>query len=114
MSYISRDGILKDLQEELELDSIYYNDDVNKGITEGLKLAIKNIKRFPTADVVEVRHGEWKDDNRLTHSAKFRCSVCDGLAYFPQPTRDKTWKRCCPYKYCPNCGAKMDGERREE
>ena len=54
MSYISRDGILKDLQEELELDSIYYNDDVNKGITEGLKLAIKNIKRFPTSDVVEV------------------------------------------------------------
>ncbi len=54
MSYIRRDGILNDLQEELELDSIYYNDDVNKGITEGLNMAIKHIKRFPTADVVEV------------------------------------------------------------
>lgn len=61
MSYIERDGILKDLQEDLELDSIYYNDDVNKGITEGLKMAIKNIKRFPTSDVVEVvRCGQCK------------------------------------------------------
>jgi hypothetical protein len=54
MSYIERDGILKDLQEELELDSLYYNDDVNKGITEGLNMAIKHIKRFPTADVAPI------------------------------------------------------------
>ena len=65
-------------------------------------------------DKGEVRHGEWKDDNRLSHSAKFRCSVCDGLAYYPQPTRDKMWKRCCPYKYCPNCGAKMKGAENEQ
>jgi ribosomal protein L33 len=68
----------------------------------------------PTANVVEVRHGHWEEENRLRRSAKFLCSVCGGLAYFVQPTRDETWKKCCPYKYCPNCGAKMDGERREE
>lgn len=77
-------------------------------VTEGI------IAGMPTAEDAHSSHGEWKDDNRLTHSSKFRCSVCDGLAYFVQPTRDKGWKRCCPYKYCPNCGAKMDGERREE
>jgi hypothetical protein len=117
MSYISRDGILNDLQEALEVDSIYYNDDVNKGITEGLNMAIKHIKRFPTADVVEVKHG--KSISKLHYSDEFICSEC-GLIM----------RECCRYeidedadgdescygfefKYCPNCGAKMDGERRE-
>ena len=77
-------------------------------------LARKCIDADLDVEVVEVRHGYWKDDNRVSHSAKFRCSLCDGLAYYPQPTRDKAWKRCCPYKYCPNCSAKMDGERREK
>ena len=58
----------------------------------------------------EVSHGHWKEEDKLPRSSKFRCSVCDGLAYFVQPTRDETWEKCCPYKYCPNCGAKMDGE----
>ena len=75
---------------------------------------IRQAYAMPWGDVVEVRHGEWKEDNRLRRSAKFRCSVCDGLAYFVQPTRDETWEKCCPYKYCPNCGARMDGERRAE
>lgn len=51
--------------------------------------------------------GCWEEENRLRRSAKFLCSVCGGLAYYPQPTRDESWQKCCPYKYCPNCGAKM-------
>lgn len=64
----------------------------------------------PTADVVEVRHGYWLDENLRPHTSKFICSECGDLAYFVQPPRDKTWKKCCPYKYCPNCGAQMKGE----
>lgn len=51
--------------------------------------------------------GYWEEENRLRRSAKFLCSICGGLAYFPQPTRSDTWQKCCPYRYCPNCGAKM-------
>lgn len=54
--------------------------------------------------------GHWVEENRLRRSAKFLCSVCGGLAYFPQPTRDESWQKCCPYKYCPNCGARMENE----
>ena len=54
-------------------------------------------------------HGHWEEENRLFRSAKFLCSVCGGLAYFIQPTRDKDWKKRCLYKYCPNCGAAMKG-----
>lgn len=51
--------------------------------------------------------GYWEEENRLRRSAKFLCSICGGLAYFPQPTRDESWQKCCPYKYCPNCGSEM-------
>lgn len=57
--------------------------------------------------VVEVRLGEWKDENNRPNSSQFICSVCGRLAYYVQPHRAKNWRRCCPYKFCPNCGAKM-------
>ena len=108
MSYISRDGILNDLQEELELDSIYYNDETNKGITEGLKLAIKNIKRFPTSDVAPVKHGEWIDKPTGAYSRmQSWCSACgkhSGIGSI-ESNRHKP--------YCPNCGVKMDIENSE-
>ena len=44
-------------------------------------------------------HGVWK----TAKDGKYVCSVC-GL---PAPGGGLT-------NYCPNCGAKMDGERREE
>jgi hypothetical protein len=48
----------------------------------------------PTADVVEVKHGEWVD-NGIQDSMLSECSLCG----FP----------CGAYtfNYCPNCGAKM-------
>lgn len=58
--------------------------------------------------------GYWEEENRLRKSAKFLCSICGGLAYFPQPTRDESWQKCCPYKYCPNCGALMKGIENEQ
>ena len=57
------------------------------------------IETFPTADVVEVRHGEW-----IEHTyGELKCSIC-GIVQEDYPHR---------YNYCTNCGAKMDGERRE-
>lgn len=60
----------------------------------------------PTADVVEVRHGQWisesfisKTGEKLYHTPM--CSVCNQRTSFRS-------------KFCPDCGAKMDGERREE
>lgn len=50
------------------------------------------IDSMPTADVVDVVHGEWK----WTGSNNLRCSECGDIA----PTS---------YNYCPNCGARMDG-----
>ena len=62
-----------------------------------------------SADVVEVRHGKWIEENTRLRSSQFCCSVCHRTAYDPQPTRLKDWKKRCRYAYCPNCGARMDG-----
>lgn len=62
-----------------------------------------------TADVVEVRHGEW-----ITHTHFYECSNCefiyetDVIAFDYNPITD------FDLHYCSVCGAKMDGERREE
>lgn len=51
------------------------------------------VENQPTADVVEVRHGEW-----INGVTGYTCSVCDKQ----EPTKR--------FLYCPNCGAKMDGK----
>lgn len=53
----------------------------------------------PTADVVEVKHGEWKQA-RYTEANLYICSECDAPEY----------KK---HRYCPNCGADMRGESHE-
>lgn len=56
----------------------------------------------PTADVRENVHGEWikvydKWGDIVTTVEGYKCSICD---YFNTDNDN----------YCPNCGAKMDGE----
>lgn len=57
------------------------------------------IETAPTVDAVEVVHGEWKicSDGYYPY-----CSNCQR-----EPQSGKMTD------YCPNCGAKMDGEKHE-
>ena len=57
-------------------------------------------QKFPAADVATVRHGRWNDS--LARITPY-CSAC-GHSH-----------RCLirTPNYCPNCGAKMDGELNE-
>lgn len=55
------------------------------------------------------KHGEWLEENKRPKSAVFVCSSCGEKAYYPQPNTKKVWHKHCPYKFCPHCGAKMDG-----
>lgn len=54
------------------------------------------IEKAPTVDVVPVVHGHRVDDGGFYA----RCSQCDGVLPI-----------CA--NYCPNCGAKMDGKRKD-
>ena len=50
----------------------------------------------PTADVVEVRHGRWKNGGNGLYDT---CSACEKEIYL-----------AIPMNYCPECGARMDKE----
>lgn len=69
--------------------------------------AMLAIEDVPSADVVEVRHGEWKMRGGL-----FRCSVCDGKALFQDVGGTGGFSHeyeQVKSSHCPNCLAKMDG-----
>ena len=59
----------------------------------------RNIKQLSTADVQEVRHGKWIEKPYLLGTSNF-CSLCGENYGMPHGK----------YKFCPNCGAKMDKE----
>ena len=91
--YIDADKIPYVISENGCLDDFAYRYDINEA---------------PTADVVEVRHGHWIDKSRNInglHDPRFDCSVCGHIFWFQGAET---------FNYCPACGAKMDGERREE
>ena len=58
------------------------------------------VETAPAADVVEVVHGKWMHDRNNLYG----CNNC-----LHRETMSHKEKK----KYCPNCGAKMDGERKE-
>lgn len=64
------------------------------------------IKDAPAADVVEVVHGEWIS---VESDVIFKCSICDAEVSTSWDYEDDDM-----FKYCPCCGAKMDGERKEQ
>ena len=60
------------------------------------------IDSVPAADVVEVRHGKWINAYpEIEPNPMFMYGICS-VCGFEQSVSDKL-------KYCPNCGAKMDG-----
>lgn len=59
---------------------------------------------FPAADVEPVRHGHWIEHDEDTWSNEAECSECHKrIGYSGLP--DRFLKE---FKYCPNCGAKME------
>ena len=85
--YIEREA----LKAEFDCMSVYVENE--------LYLRLLDVGKFfqsiPAADVVEVKHGKWvSHDFEVT----FSCSKCDFTTDFHLS------------KYCPNCGARMDGE----
>lgn len=58
------------------------------------------LKQLPTVDAAPVVHGRWVSIPDKPEWDQKMCSVCGD--YF-----------CCRGNYCPNCGAKMDSERRD-
>lgn len=59
-----------------------------------------DIEHISSADVAPVKHGKWVFD---AESYEWNCSECHYWPIDGSCDEDRT-------NYCPNCGAKMDGE----
>ena len=66
-------------------------------------MVFRHIHNAPAADVAPVVHGRWileRDPNGKPYC--FHCSVCDSDYHYIGIMAASD--------YCPNCGAKMDGD----
>ena len=85
---ISRNAAIKWFFRPYSNEESYSNLDVERAL-----------KAIPTVDAVPVVHGMWIDENPDDFlDPRMRCSICRVIA-----------SPLIKWRYCPNCGAKMEG-----
>ena len=91
--YISREAAIKATEDADVMCDIP---------ADAYRVLMRYVERIPAAEVVPVRHGRWKksyaDNEAFGVRPFFRyCSECHEATVHQ-------------YTYCPNCGARMDGD----
>lgn len=82
----------------------------NEWVNEACKEPVMRVSRLfdklqkvPAADVAPVVHGRWiYEEETLFTLSGYRCSVCRWPRWLSPDVPEA-------FRYCPNCGAKMDG-----
>ena len=96
---------LKNLKSGFTKEELVFRDELieylqgNNGITNVL----------PTADVAKVKHAYWQvcEDEYEICASEFVCSNCKESFVTSELTDEQFLQML---KYCPNCGAKMNGK----
>lgn len=87
----------------------WYNTVNGKSICAARK---DELAAIPAADVAPVRHGRWEEmhyEGGILDGTNFdRCSVCGYERVFDDPALKTA------FKYCPNCGAKMEVDHEDD
>lgn len=98
---------MKLIDLEYALKQIEIGEFEHRGIFESDSSHIKDfLNALPTVDIVEVVHGRWERMVGMMppeYHGRHKCSCCGVKAL--------DWKFYEELSnYCPNCGAKMDGD----
>lgn len=100
MRYVDADVLMEHLKrKEAEPATRNYTE----GFNDALMRCRSMVHSAPTVDAEPVKHGRWfleRDPNGNPYC--FHCSCCDSDYHHIGVTSAT--------KYCPNCGAKMDGK----
>lgn len=101
MTLIDKDALLK---YPIRINR-YDKENGNEHFALGIESMIEFAESLPTIEAAEVVHAEWivKSEPARYFSGEiksFYCSECGKESYPQSP-------------YCPNCGAKMDGHKKE-
>jgi DNA-directed RNA polymerase subunit RPC12/RpoP len=74
-------------------------------LAEGFHEADGVIWRMPTIEAEPVKHGRWIEQEAPNMDTYYDCSACgESFCFIEGSPKDNL------YTYCPNCGAKMDGD----
>lgn len=83
------------------IDAVIAAEKISEKHNIPLSELVDTFAKIPSADVVEVKRGEWIElpSNGIGNTAE--CSVCRDSVY--------GYESC---NFCPNCGADMRGDKR--
>ena len=84
-----------------ERDEVKIEHAFDIGYHNGLNMAVSMAINAPTVDAVEVVHGHMRHVFYSYQKDHYECTCCNGTFLTENA---KYWH------YCPNCGAKMDGD----
>lgn len=107
--YIERKKAIELIQPHVKPQTVY-----GEEYLQAIEHVTDILTLMPAADVQPVKHGKWiaenQDKKRSIYSVnrgyadRFTCSNCNNYTY------TYTLMKVCEYDYCPNCGARMDGD----
>ena len=100
--YISREEAIKELREVYENEYPTASGDFDEYASHDVPNVLRNIK---AADVQPVKRGEWKYYKNTGIFDIHKCSVCATPFELPMDADISQ-----EIRYCPNCGARMDGD----
>ena len=93
------------MAEHIKCETCLYNKNC-QFLAKHRNTIVKDCSAYKNAaDVVEVVHGEWvknEEESQKHIEAIYFCSACQNW---------EAWGETEKYNYCPNCGAKMDGDK---
>lgn len=98
--YIERSKAIKEINDAYEYDFPTASGEFDEFVSTIVPNILRNI---PAADVVEIKHGYWKDTEYGT------CSVCNrSISEIYDADSSMTTNVLLELTACPFCGAKMD------
>lgn len=97
---ISRKALLEAIDERERIMRKHVPDIQDDELRPTLKSIREFVRNRPAVDAEPVRHARWLDDDRYFRYGE-RCSACASGSTGNGRN-----------KYCPNCGARMDGEEK--
>ena len=113
--YIEREAAIAALNEVRDDQRVYKYATASDFLSAryAIERAIKLLESLPAADVEPVRHGRWIYN---AESGECVCSACgeNALSFRKDTLYGVDLYETCLTDYCPNCGARMDEEVKNE
>lgn len=101
--YIDAEKLKEKLDDFISMSQTYTEYDC--GYDDCFTAIQDTLADIPTADVAEVKHGEWKIEEYKNH-LNVVCPNCNKEFYVYKQGQYRIDRS----NYCPNCGARMDGK----